>query len=504
MKKYVRLTAVSIIVLLTVPYLCVCYAKNRNTEMPVEAGQRYLFLDDHWISEQSGVTRTFHAAVKEKNNPVITGESGDKGVGPFNFVWGSKQSPYSAWFGTYGSGVHYPQYFRTSIDGFNWSDTYYETDVLNGGGSMSCYVLNKSDRYVDYPYLCAQWFAGSSKYYHTYHWELMRSRDGVHWEAFPGNPVWDGPSDVMSIQWDERKKKFIAHYKVWRFKGVTLEGDPFVAYGHLDTKIEGNALHITGTAYLPAQTIDVKLQYGGDTNDDGGGGITDRKVQMTRVIGYAESSDFVRWENERIIIEPPPDAPLGDQSYGMQVTCYGNMYIGMYNHFNGPSGLMQTMLAWSYDGIHYTVHDRQFFIASGKPDEWDYGMIVYPSELTDAGNGQQYVYYGSMGVDHLVTDESLYRGALGRAWIRRDGFASLSGGRIETVPVTVQSGRICVNMTGEIVVSLKSVSGEAIGEAVLRGDYHDFIPDIDLTARKGKEVVVHLDLSRGELFSITL
>ena len=165
---------------------------------------------------------------------------------------------------------------------------------------------------------------------------------------------------------------------------------------------------------------------------------------------------------------------------------------------------MQTMLAWSYDGIHYTVHDEQFFIPSGKNGEWDYGMIVYPSELMDAGNGQQFVYYGSMGVDHLVTDERQYKGALGRAWIRRDGFASLQGGWMETVTLTVQTDRIHLNMSGEVGVTLKSATGETIGKAVLCGDYHDFIPDMDLSAWIGKEVIVHFDMSKGELFSITL
>ena len=482
--------------------------QDTDTRTPTDEGQRYLFPDDHWIERQSGVSRSFHAAVRDRNNPVPISQncSKKKGIGPYVFHWGSKQPSYSAWFGTYEEETgNYPTSFITSDNRFNWTGVCHETDAITvGEGNKQCavHLHNGSALYGDYPYLCATGFRNAPDC-NRFHWRFRRSRDGVHWEIFPGDPVWGGgPSDVMHIQWDGRKKKFVAYFKVWRYKGVTLDGKPFVAYGDMDMKIEGNVCRLFGTTYLPTQTIDVKLEYGGDTTDDGGGGTSDTKMQMARVIGYAESSDFLHWENEQIILEPPSNAPLGDQSYGMPVTCYGNMYMGMYCHFNSLTGLIQPMVAWSYDGIHFTVHDRQFFINSGKAGEWDYGMIL-PSEFMDAGNGQLYIFYGSLAVDHLGGGENQH-GALGRAWLRRDGFASLKGGWIETVPLKVQSKQMSVNMTGEIGVSLKSVSGEIIGETTLSGDHHNLIPDIDLSAWKNKDVTVHLDLSKGELFSVAL
>jgi hypothetical protein len=273
----------------------------------------------------------------------------------------------------------------------------------------------------------------------------------------------------------------------------------------MDLKIEGNTIRLVGNTTHPRQPIDVVLEYAGDTSDDGGGGTTDSKMQMRRVIGYSESSDFLHWENEQIILASPTDAPLGDQTYGMYVTCYGNMYIGWCNHFNSRTGLIQPLLSWSYDGIHFAVHEKQFFFPSGKPGEWDYGMIL-PAEVMDAGNGQMYVYYGSLAVDHLEYDESKYHGAFGRVWLRQDGFASLKGGWIETVPLKVQSSRMSINMTGEIGISLKTPSGETIGQplTLLRGDHHNLVPDIDLSAYLDREIIVRLELGQGELFSITL
>ena len=467
-------------------------------------GERYLFLDNQWIAKQSGVSRLFHAAVKEQGNPVIVKHDGEENIGPYMFYRGVKQPPCSAWFGSY-DGSNYPLSFTTSVDGSNWNGARYGTNMITvGDGNIQCAVpvYDGSGQYGDYPYLSAQGLR-SSPVVAEFHWRFLRSRDGIHWELFPGAPIWEGPSDVMHIQWDQRKERFIAYFKVWRYKGTTLDGKPFVAYGQLETKIEGNSVRITGNSYLPKQTIDVVLEYGGDTSDDGGGGTSDTKMQMARVVGYAESSDFLHWENEQIIIAPPDNAPLGDQSYGMNVTCYGNMYVAMYHHFNAITGLIQPMLAWSYDGIRFTLHEEHFFFAAGETGEWDVGM-VFPSDVIDAGNGRMYVYYGSLGVDHKNYDMNQYRGAFGRAWLRRDGFASLQGGWIETIPLKVQRKRMRINMSGEIGMTLKTTSGETIGEIQLRGDLLNHMPDIDLSPFLNCDITVRLELSKGELFSITL
>ena len=481
------------------------YPAGYNTNQPTNEGQRYLFLDDHWIAGQSGTSRIFHALAKEKGNPVITKLAGAKNVGPYSFSWCSKQPPYSAWFGSFEEEGYYPASFVTSDDGINWNSTRRENDARSlgdGNKQVALMIPNKSDQYGDYPYLGAQGLRESPQL-DTYHWRFIRSRDGIHWELFPNEPIWDGPSDVLQIIWDDRKKKFVAYFKVWRYKGTTLEGKPMTIYGHLNTKIEGNTFHITGRTYLPKQEIDVVLEYGGDKSNDGGGGSSDAKMQMARVIGYAESSDFLHWENEQIILVPSSDAPLGDQSYGMHVYPYGNMYIGMYNHFNAVTGLLQPKLAWSYDGIHFTIYEQQFFLTAGATDEWDSGMVL-ASDLMDTGSGRMYLYYGSLGVDHKNTNVNQYQGALGRAWLRRDGFASLKGGWLETVPLKVHHKQISLNMTGVTGITLKTASGETIGETILRGDHHNLIPDIDLSDFLNREVIVRLDLNEGELFSMTI
>jgi hypothetical protein len=484
-----------------------CTGAENILSSAVADGQGYLFLDDHWIAAQSGVSRRFHPAVKETGNPVITRQTDEKGIGPYVFLWAEKQSPFTAWLTTFvGESNEYPLSFVTSADGINWNSKRQPTDVFTvQGGNQQCavYLYDDSGKYGDYRYLCAVGFRHTPDV-KRYHWRFGRSRDGIHWESFPESPAWVGPSDVMSLMWDRLKKKYVAYYKVWRYAGTTLDGKPFVTYGDFEMEISGHVCRLFGHAIFPKrEEVDVKLEYGGDTSDDGGGGRSDAKLRMTREVAYAESDDFLHWENEQVVVDTPLDAPLGDQGYGMNVCCYDNMYIGLYNHFNSITGLMQPKVVWSYDGIHFQMNKDDFFLTTGQSGEWDVGMVI-PSCPVAAHDGRIYLYYGSQGVDHTVVDMDKVHGAIGRAWLRQDGFASLKGGWVETVPLRVQSKKMGINMTGVIGVSLKTSSGEFIGETVLRGDHYHLVPDIDLSACLNREVVVRLDLSNGELFSIRL
>ena len=465
---------------------------------------RYLFLDDHWIAGQWGVSRHFHAATKEEGNPFFIKHEGENNIGPYWFWPAKRQAPYSAWFGSY-DGLNYPVSFTTSEDGFQWDGKRHFTNALtvgNGNIQAAIPVYDESGQYGEYRYLCAQCVRHTPEIQEL-HWRPLRSRDGIQWELFPDAPVWFSPSDYMMVFWDPGKKKFVSYYKVWRYQGTTLDGKPITLYGHMDLQVDGETIRIVGNTTHPRGFVDVTLQYGGDASDDGGGGTTDEKMQMRRVLGYSESSDFIHWENQQIIVAAPNDASLGDQTYGTYVNRYGNMYIMWCNSFNSITGLIQPFLAWSHDGIQFSVHEKQYFLTSGKQGEWDFGM-VFPAELMDAGNGKMFMLYGSLGLDHKDTNEENYRAGFGRAWLRKDGFASLKGGWITTVPLTVRAKQMSLNMTGKISLTLKNTLGEVIAEAQLQGDHHNRVPEIDLSDYLNRDIIVHLDLSQGELYSISL
>jgi hypothetical protein len=491
---------------------------------PNEGGQTmepeqssYLFLDDHWVAERDGVTRRFYQAEKEEDNPVLV-KGKERGVGPYAFGWGSKTAPYTAWVGSYDlKNGEYPAFLITSQDGIHWDENRRESDVMrllnNPPGSSvqaAAYLYDPSGNYPDYPYLGAVLYRRTLFLDH-FHARFRRSKDGVHWEKFSlVDPIWDTMGDVLSFLWDAQKERYVAYYKIYRIQGTTTAGEPFHAYsGSFDLKkgtttatFKGYARTAENFGVTRPVKMDVELVYGGDSSDDGGGVPTDDKLRIERVIGYADSVDFLHWENEQIVIVPPENAVRGDQGYGMVVAQRGGMYIGMYQYFNGVSGVIDLILAWSYDGIRWELNWDERILVTGAAGEWDHGMVFGP-EFMNGGDGRMFLYYGSLAVDHLQSSD-LAVGGVGRAWLREDGFASLSGGSLTTKPLPVTQAALTLNMAGRIPIEVKSPEGEVLAAGVAQGDACDVAAPIDLTPFLGQEVVLSMNLTEGELFSVSL
>jgi len=146
---------------------------------------------------------------------------------------------------------------------------------------------------------------------------------------------------------------------------------------------------------------------------------------------------------------PPENAPSCEQGYGISVASRHGMYIGMYQYFNSDSGVIDLILAWSYDGEHWNLNWDERVLAAGNEGDWDAGMVFGP-EFLDTGDGRVCLYYGSLGVDHTQPD------------------------------------------------------GEALASGEAQGDGCAIAAPIDLTPYAGEQVVLAFDLTEGELFSVSL
>lgn len=224
--------------------------------------------------------------------------------------------------------------------------------------------------------------------------------------------------------------------------------------------------------------MDVTLQYGDGVGIDyGGGGQIDTKVTIIRIIARAQSSDFVNWYDEKVIIEPPDDDALGDQTYGMNVQHYGDLYIESLNHFSALSGKINVLLSQSYDGIELKTNYNDFVLPCSEIG-WDAGMLL-PSTFYEDLNEQMCLYYGGVNTDHKVTERSSTHGNIGRAWMRKDGFASLKNGTVITKPIYVDFDKISFNMKSVVRVKLLDINDKILEEADLFGDQKNIIMDFD-------------------------
>jgi len=465
---------------------------------------RMLFLDDTALEHSEGTERTFHAWKKECGNPIIVKKYDWEGIGPYNaHTEAHPDGGYCMWYGTYGGkNSDYPTGYMRSQDGINWIRHPVWLNTIDDGAQAGGGQFDEGHNFGEYKYIGIAIYRFEDGIPDP-HIRFKRSKDGIHWEYFPGNPYWIGPSDVFSFVWDPVRRKYILYYKLWKLAGETLDGKPFKCYfPGFDTTAGKDSFRGWGYAVLPERrNVDVTLKYDGNSSHDGGGGVVNSSVTMIRIIARAESTDFVHWENEQVIIEPPADAPLGDQSYGMSVRWYNGLYLGFLSHFNGINGHIRPVLAWSYDGINFKVNYGSYLLDCDK-GQWDGGMVGCGSILNSVGD-RLCMYYGGTDTDHTRPDTELI-GGIGRAWLRKEGFASLSGGLIVTKPIQISKERLSLNMRGKISVELINEDGSVLTSARVAGDHARIVPEIDLAPYQGQVLRFRLNMQKGELYSLGL
>lgn len=463
-----------------------------------------LFLDDHDLEQAWDTVRTFHQCEKEVGNPVLTKKLAWEGIGPYSpCAEPHPDGGYNLFYGTYGGkNSDYPSGYMYSADGINWTRRSEWLNTIDDGAQACVTRYDAGCNFGEWRYLGMAFFRSAPGISEP-HIRFRRSRDGINWEPFPGNPYWIGPSDVYSFMWDPNRNKYVLYYKLWKLAGETLAGESFVSYfPGFDPEEGKDTFRAQGYAVLPERRpVDVTLKYAGSSANDGGGGYVSSSITMIRIVARAESVDFVHWDHEQVIIEPPEDAPLGDQSYGLFVRMYQGLYLGWLSHFNGVSGLIRPLLAWSRDGVHFSVNYDQYLLDSEKGN-WDGGMIAGSELLTDIDR-RLCLYYGGIDIDHTMSDREMTAG-IGRAWLRRDGFVSLSGGEITTRPFRITRNRLALNMSGRIRVTVLDKDGAVLHQTVASGDHERIIPDLELDAYGGLYLRFRLDLREGALYALRL
>ena len=139
------------------------------------------------------------------------------------------------------------------------------------------------------------------------------SADGIRWTKHPGNPVLHAKkqersiSDVMSVMFDSRADKFVAYTKGW--------ADPWPAF---------------------------------------------------RQIVRTESSDFVHWSEPEVVLRHTFDEK-DPQSYGMAVTQYESLYLGLLCSYKKPGNeTIGIQLAVSHDNHKWArVANQETFLPTG-------------------------------------------------------------------------------------------------------------------------------------------
>jgi hypothetical protein len=269
------------------------------------------------------------------------------------------------------------------------------------------------------------------------------SKDGITWQkpvlglvgyegSTANNIIWRGPHGAGIFK-DAYETNPLKLYKAI-FRGL------FVSFSKDGLKW-GDA--------IPVKDVKVK----GDTHNNAFWAPTIEKyVGITRTWGSRgrevariESSDFIKWTKEKVILKGK-NRTL--QTYSMPVFFYGGVYLGLVSIYNKKNGRVWTELAWSPDTIKWErVDEGAPLIPNSKIKlSYDYGCVyacANPIILKD----EIRLYYS--GSDWLHS--SWRNGSFNLATLRPDGFAGYvqkSSGRpaiVVTAPIQYNGKDIFIN-----------------------------------------------------------
>ena len=435
-----------------------------------------LFLDDDIVESRTGLTRRLHSVKKHASNPVLAKSSPFEGKhlslwSPV--LWDPEEKLYKLWYVSHGGAADAdtegePDYHFQAVsrDGIHW-----DKPVLNITGAhnrISVPTVSSYGTHLQYLWKDADAPDPQQRYKAfglTGYLGFFTSPDGLSW-AYRGLTAYgtdDTPANVR-VPWLDRYVHVVR---------PTMTGKPpgyrTIAVGDSSGTMDG--------------VWPWKLLFTPDATD--------------------RASD--------------PDL----QFYGMPMSPYQECLIGfLWIYHSGAADTIETQLAFSRDGRNWIrPGNRQPVIAPGQPGEWDAGM-VYGTCLLVIGDEIRVYYHGWSG-----THSAVGTGAIGFGTLRLDGFASLragagagaGAGTLTTKPFVCEGRTLRINAdvpSGQVRVEVQDKAGRPLSGFRLR-DCRPFSGDAvrhrfawqgksDLTEFLGREIRLHFEVLRGDLYSFRL
>ncbi|MFH0964213.1 MAG: hypothetical protein V2A58_09390 [Planctomycetota bacterium] len=345
------------------------------------------------------------------------------------------------------------------------------------------------------------------------------SRDGIHWEKPRLDIV--GPDNRFAPPSYAQ-----GHAGVWlTVREDSDEANPDARYKGF---IQHDPLyHLTSADGLRWKEVGVAARYTDDTTTavwhpvrreylkigrfcPDGHSIALR-LMMTCVGGQELAKGNSPWH---LVMLPDGEDLAADadaQFYYMPAFPHGGMYVGLLGVYHaGPeSGLSETELTWSRDGLEWHRFARGTpVLARGEAGSWDAGFQVVPCGPIEVGDELWLFYSAYTGSHHGPLGE----GAIGLARLRADGFASLDaderGGDALTRAFALEGNALEINADakGSVIVEVMGTSGETLTESEpFTGDAcHHVVAwkgRRDLAALRGTEVRLLFRLRQARLYA---
>ncbi|MEX1233153.1 MAG: hypothetical protein WEB58_23080 [Planctomycetaceae bacterium] len=408
---------------------------------------KQLFIDDYLIAETDGVRRVMHQPMKYEKNPVIVPDRAwEKVFNRGSVLYDRDERLFKMWYIVYDDALQNQLLgYATSEDGLRWDKPIVDAEAATNiipdfkAANPPCVIKDDVDRDPArrYKMLYGEATADPANPYVT---SAAFSPDGLRWTPAAENPLIPHSDTLSCPFWDAQRNRYVA-----------------------------------------------LLRYG---------------PPNTRIVSRSESEDFIHWSPKVTVLRTSAvDGPFGTQFYGMNVTPYAGVYLGLITAYHGetlqpiPADKLwmdrkNVQLAYSRNGLtwhrigaeglidlHESHSDDEWrqiaeytvFVPYGEwQDSWDAG-VIYPFHAPIVVDDEIYIYYYA----HNGRNWWNYHGdavnhGIGLAKLRLDGFVSLAAtgeGTITTKPFAFIGDTLLVNAdasAGSIRVEALDADGEVI------------------------------------------
>ncbi len=387
-------------------------------------GEPVFLLEGSTLEDLWALRRRVNPLVKSSRNPIIVKDREWEGSGPYVYgsvLYDAREKLFKCWYTVFHDHEYrnrlpgsYLVCYATSKDGYAWRKP--ELGLFEWKGSRKNNYLRLGRKYVgsitvvEAPAEARLPHRFVACYLDEPGVCLAFSNDGVDWVEHKRNPIEPRHSDTHnSIVWDPARKVWLVHLRV-------------------------------------------PVNAGGNN----------------RRIAAMESADLDSWSRaESVLVPDEEDVP---EFYGMPVFRRGNLFFGLLQVYERPTGRIEEELVFSADGYRWhRVPPRELFLIRGQAGEWDRGMVLTANGPVIA-HGEMRFYYGGTCVDHnqrTPPDAPVFAVGMGSVPLDRlFGLytSSKDPGFAVTRPMRLNGGAIEVNATvrGELRAALLTADGKKL------------------------------------------
>ena len=462
------------------------------------------FFDTRCVEDSYFLERRLTQARKHEGNPVI------EPCKAMQSVLREEGGRFRMWYSTYQrtgrTGIDvFTLHHAESEDGLKWSFPELGLKELNGNRRNNIIIVSDDKDIEGKPLTGSVGTEGfcvidlkasgvtnaSSRYAAMYLTNLPQggglclaySDDGYRWKAHPGNPVFRGWPDMFNnFFFDSRLGRYVLYHRPEAHAG------PHCA---------------------------------------------------NRMVARSESDDLVHWDNTRIVlstdggdaaavgtVDEGDGQPRGRdfQFYGMTVTPYNGLYLGIAEYYDVVKGRLSVKLFHSFDGIDWRRETNNDILIPQSPGAWDSECIGYVQAGSPVRVGDDlYFYYGGMNTNHhdavKCAETPNARRGLGIGIVpcgRLAGYhAGKESGELLTRPFILNKSHLTINANaihGDVKAGLTDesgrwISGFSFDDAIMRQDDKSNMPlawkgNSTIEKLTGKTVRLRISARNAALYGI--